>query len=148
LELEFREGEEVILENAGFSQNVVLTNMRIIFAEKKGWLKVYFRVKEEISLEQIEEAYTHTIGDVVQTSVAMLKMKDGQERRLGVGIGFETDLGSFLAVDGASDNAIKTKALSDRWVNAINQQLRKKVEDRTQKLEERIRELEEKLKEK
>jgi hypothetical protein len=44
--------------------------------------------------------------------------------------------------------AVRTKTLCDKWVNAINQQLRQKVESRTEMLEKRIRELEEKLKEK
>lgn len=57
-------------------------------------------------------------------------------------------LGILAAPDMATDTAIRTKTLCDKWVNAINQQLRLKVENQTEKLEKRIRELEEKLKEK
>ena len=54
----------------------------------------------------------------------------------------------LTAPDMATDMAIRTKTLCDKWVNAINQQLRLKVEDQTETLEKRIRELEKKLKEK
>jgi type II secretory pathway predicted ATPase ExeA len=54
----------------------------------------------------------------------------------------------LAAPDMATEGAVRTKTLCDKWVSAINQQLRLKVESQTEKLEERIRELEEKLKEK
>jgi hypothetical protein len=81
-------------------------------------------------------------------SSAKLKMKDGKTRELNINLGGGDALGTLLAPDMPTDTAIRTKTLCDKWVNAINQQLRLKVESQTEKLEKRIRELEEKLKEK
>ena len=74
--------------------------------------------------------------------------RDGKIRELNVNTGSGDALGMLVAADMGTDMAVRTKTLCDKWVNAINQQLRLKGESQTEMLEERIRELEEKLKEK
>jgi hypothetical protein len=150
LEFKLLEGETIVLDDGyvGYRQKLTLTNKRLIYIKKEGFFSGFERVMEEIPLEQIEEAYTQTSGLLTQSSLAILRMKDGQTRELDVHFGGGDALGMLFAPDMPTENAIRTKTLCDKWVNAINQQLRAKVEDRTQKLEDRIRELEEKLKEK
>jgi hypothetical protein len=150
MEMKLLEGEEVVLDNGyvGHRQKLTLTNKRLVYSKKEGFFKTTWNVTEEIPLEQIEEAYTHTKGTLTQASSAMLRMKDGKIRELSVNFGGGDALGMLTAPDMATDMAIRTKTLCDKWVNAINQQLRLKVEDQTETLEKRIRELEKKLKEK
>jgi hypothetical protein len=150
MEMKLLEGEEVVLDDGyvGYRQKLTLTNKRLVYSKKEGWFNTTWNMTGQILLEQIEEAYTHTKGGLTQLSRAMLKMKDGNIRELNVNFGGGDALGILAAPDMATDTAIRTKTLCDRWVNAINQQLRLKVESQTEKLEERIRELEGKLKEK
>jgi hypothetical protein len=150
MEIRLLEGEEVVLDNGyvGYRHKLTLTNKRLLYTKGEGLFKVSWNVTEEIPLERIEEAYTHTKGSLTQLSVAMLKMKVGETRELRVSCGGGDALGSLLAPDMPTDVAIRTKTLCDKWVNAINQQLRLKGESQTETLEKRIRELEEKLKEK
>jgi len=154
MEMELLEGEEVVLDNGyvGYRQKLTLTNKRLVYSRKEGFFTTTWNVTEEIPLEQIEEAYTHTTGSLTQASSAMMRMKDGETRKLNVNFGGGDALGMLTAPDMATDMAIRTKTLCDKWVNAINQQLsaglRLKAESQTEKLEQRIKELEEKLKEK
>jgi hypothetical protein len=141
------EGEKVVLDDGyvGYRQKLTLTNKRLVYSKKEGFFTTTWNMTEEIPLEQIEEAYTHTTGSLTQVSSAMLRMKNGETRELKVGPGGGDALGTLLAPDMTTDAAIRTKTLCDKWVNAINQQLRLKFESQTEKLEKRIRELEEKL---
>jgi len=95
--------EKVVLDDG----KLVLTNKRLI------------RV-DEIALEDIEKAYTHTEGGLAQSRSAKLKMKDGRVRELNLSIGGGDALGMRVSADIAT---IMTRAL---WVNAVNQQLRLK----------------------
>jgi len=149
MEINLLEGEKVVLDDGyvGYKQKLTLTNKPLVYVRGEGIFRTTWKLDEEIPLEQIEEAYTHTRGSLTQMSVAMLKMKDGKTRELKIS-GGSGDLGSLFAADMATDMAVRTKTLCDKWVNAINQQLRLKVGSQTETLEKRIRELEEKLKEK
>jgi hypothetical protein len=144
------EGEKVVLDDGyvGYRRKLALTNKRLVYSKKEGMFKTSWNVTEEIPLEQIEEAYTHTEGGLSQSSSALLRMKDGQIRALNINLGSGDALGMLAAADMGTDMAIRTKTLCDRWVNAINQQLNKKAENRTELLKKRIRELEDKLREK
>jgi hypothetical protein len=64
MEMELSEGEEVVLDDGyvGYRQKLTLTNKRLVYRKKEGMFKTTWNVTEEIPLEQIEEAYTHTSG--------------------------------------------------------------------------------------
>jgi hypothetical protein len=146
----FDADEKIVLDDGyvGYKQKLTLTNKRLIYSKKAGWFKADWVRVDEILLDDIEEAYTHTSGGLAQSSSAMLKMKNGTVRELNVHTGSVDALGMLVAADTATDMAVRTKTLCDKWVSAVNQQLRLKTENRTETLEKRIRELEEKLKEK
>jgi len=148
MEIKLLEGEKVVLDDGyvGYKRKLTLTNKRLVYVRGEGLFSTTWKLDEEIPLEKIEEAYTQTIGGLTQMSKAILKMKGGETRELKVS-GGSGDLGSLFATDMATDMAVRTKTLSDKWVNAINQQLRLKTESTTEILEKRIKELEEKLKE-
>jgi len=143
-------GENMVLDDGyvGYRQKLALTNERLIYSKKEGWFNAAWVKVSEILLEDIEEAYVDTTGGLSQMSSVKLRMKDGSVRDLNVSFGGGDAVGNFLSFDMATDLAVRTKTVSDKWVNAINQQLRLKGESQTEMLEERIRELEEKLKEK
>ena len=101
----------------------------------------------EIPLEQIKEAYIDITGELSQLSSAMLRMKDGNIRKLNVNFGDGDAQGMHVATDIVTDAAVRTKTLSDRWVNAINRQLRQKTESLSEMYEEITMKLEETLKE-
>ena len=96
----------------------------------------------------VKNAYTHTSGGFSQKSDAMLRMKDGKIREFNVEPATGDALGMLGAADMGTELATRTKTVCNKWVNAINQQLRIKSESQTEKLDERIRKLEKKLKEK
>ena len=145
MELELIDGENIILEEVSFSQKLILTNTRLMILEKKGFFINSFNMKKEIPLEQIEEAYVES-GGAFGWSSAMVKMKNGESLNLGLKLpdsqAFVADFGG----EGLAGMHQRLKAINDSWANAINSQLRAKIENRTQKLEDSIRELEEKLK--
>jgi hypothetical protein len=147
MELELLEGENVILEEVSFSQKVILTNMRVMILEKKGFFGDSFNMKNKIPLELIEEAYVKS-GGAFRWSFAMLKMKNGESVNLGLKLPNSESFAADFGGEGIVGMHQRLKAINDSWVNAINSQLGAKFENRTQKLEDRIRELEEKLKEK
>ena len=144
------EGEKVVLDDGyvGYRQKLTLTNKRLAYKKKEGVFKTKWNMTQEIPVDQIEEAYTHTTGGFSQKSYAKLRMKDGKITELNVEPGTGDALGLLGAVDMGTELAIRTKTVCDKWVNAINQQLRIKGESQTEMLEQRIRELEKKLKEK
>ena len=150
MELKLLEGEKVVLDDGyvGYRQKLTLTNKRLVYKKKEGVFKTKWIMIKDIPLDQIEEAYTHTTGGFSQSSSAMLKMKDEKILELKVEMGSGDALGMLTSSDMGTDMAVRTKTLCDKWVNAINQQLRIKGERQTEMLEERIRTLEKKLKEK
>jgi hypothetical protein len=127
MELELLEGENIILEEGSFSQKVILTNMRLMILEKKGFFRDSFNMEKEIPLEQIEEAYVES-GGAFGWSSTMVKMKKGESFNLGLKLpdsqAFAADFcGEILA--GMNQ---RLKAVNDSWVNAINSQLGAKIE--------------------
>jgi hypothetical protein len=140
-------GEQIILEEEnGFRSKIVLTNMRLLYLDKQGFIKSTWRFCSEIPLLNIEKAYVTTGGFLTQINSACVKMKNGEEVDLEIQVGDGDVLGSFLAEDTGTDIALREKTKCDRWVNAINQQLNLNVKGKTELLEERVRELEAKLK--
>ena len=150
MEIKLGEEEKIVLDNGyvGYRQKLTLTNKRLVYKKKEGVFKTKWNMTKEIPLEQIEEAYTHTTGGFSQKSYAKLRMKNGKITELNVEPGTGDALGMLGAADMGTELAIRTKTVCDKWVNAINQQLRIKGESQTEMLEQRIRELEKKLKEK
>ncbi len=149
MEMNLREGEEVVLDDgySGFRRKLTLTNQRLIFWRKQGVFRTVWAQEEEIPLTEIEEAYVEP-GGAFGWSSAMLKMKNGESIELGLKLPDSQSFAADFGGEGLAGMHQRLQAINDRWVDAINTQLRAKVEDRTQKLEDRIRELEEKLKEK
>ncbi len=79
----------------------------------------------------------------------VLQLTDGTTERLVISPENSVSVPTFLSgnLDAQeSERRASSKATTDRWVNAINQQLRLKTENQTKKFEERIKEIEEMLK--
>jgi hypothetical protein len=136
--------EEIILENGawGARSKTALTSTHINFYKKEGWLSSNWVISGQIPLVLISEAYVDTSGTLVQSSKVKLKMKNGEIYDLALTLSDGDNMGLMFAENDATQWAVRTKTLSDRWVNAINQQLGKNAKIEIDMLKERIRQLE------
>ena len=101
-----------------------------------------------INLREIREAYAEQ--EKLQSPL-VLQLTDGTTERLVISP--ENSVSALTFLSGSldaqeSEMRAGLKATIDRWVNAINQQLRLKNENQTKIFEERIKEIEEMLKRK
>jgi hypothetical protein len=90
---------------------MILTKKRIMFLEKMGFWGKYDSIYREIPLNDILECYTSLDPLAVAYASLRLRLKNGEERQIFFG-------GLFV-------NALERKNRIDRWVNAINNLLRK-----------------------
>jgi hypothetical protein len=127
MELELLEGENIILEEVSFSQKVILTNIRLMILEKKGFFSDSFNMKKEIPLEQIEEACVEPSDDFGWSST-VLKMKNGESFSLGLKLPNSESFAADFGGEGPAGMHQRFKAINDSWVNAINSQLGAKIE--------------------
>jgi len=127
MELGLLEGENVILEEVRFSQKLILTNMRLMILEKKGFFINSFNMEKEIPLEQIEEAYVEPSGAFGWSSV-IVKMKKGESFNLGLKLPDSQAFAADFGGEGLAGMHQRLKAINDSWANAINSQLGAKVE--------------------
>jgi hypothetical protein len=101
-----------------------------------------------INLREIREAYAE---QEKSQSPLVLQLTDGTTERLVISPENSVSVPTFLSgsLDAQeSEMRAGSKTTTDRWVNAINQQLKLKTENQTKKFEERIKEIEEMLKKK
>ena len=127
MELELLEGENIILEEVSFSQKLILTNVRLMVFERKGFFVNSFNMEKEIPLEQIEEAYVEP-GGAFGWSSAIVKMKKGESFNLGLKLSDSQAFAADFDREGLAGMHQRLKAINDSWTNAINSQLGAKVE--------------------
>jgi len=131
------ERELLVGKLAGLFNNpsVILTSERLIFGDRS------------IDLSEIIEVYP---AQKRLQSELVVRLANGTTERLDISPEKSVSVLTFLSgsLDAQeSEMRAGSKATVDRWVNAINQQLRQKTENQTETFEERIKELEKKLKE-
>jgi len=115
---------------------VVLTTARLIVGDRI------------INLNEVKEAYAEQ--ERLQSPL-ILQLVDGTTERLVIFPEKSVSVLTFLSGNSdaqESEMRASSKATTDRWVNAINQQLRLKTAKKNDKFEERIKELEEMMKDK
>ncbi len=127
MESELLKGENIILEEVSFSQKVILTNMRLMILEKKGFFVNSFNMEKEIPLEEIDEAYVE-IGGAFGWSSAIVKIKTGESFNLGLKLPDSQAFAADFGGEGLAGMHQRLKAINDSWANAINSQLGAKVE--------------------
>jgi rRNA maturation endonuclease Nob1 len=126
MEFELSKEENIVLEDSHFgsSRKITLTNKRLVFQRKKGMFTAYWFAEKEYLLDVIEEAYTDR-GSVTGATRLFMKLKNGDIVNLPIALGGAESFGSLGAGDWVTDTAVKQNAVNNRWVNAINNQLRK-----------------------
>lgn len=126
MEFNLNEEETIVLEDSHFgaSRKITLTNKRLVIQKKKGVFNAYWLVEHEFPFDTIEEAYTDT-GGISGMSTLWVKFKDDKIIQLPIGLGGAESLGAFGAEDMVTDMAVKQNLVNNKWVNAINNQLRK-----------------------
>lgn len=127
MEFKLLTGEQIVLEDSHFgsSRKVTLTNRRLLIQKKKGLFNSYWMIDEEIPLEKIDEAYIDS-DSLTAIGTLQLKLTTGESYQLPISLSGGQMLGTFGAGDMVTDYALQQKTTNDRWVNAINNQLRKR----------------------
>ena len=106
--------------------------MRLIVYKGKGVFNVKWIVEQEIPLNQIEEA-TEEMDTFTSYSHLIVKMKNKEKLTFTFGL---TDSQVLSASIGDTSNVItiKVKAITDKYMAAINHQINKKVGENPLKL--------------
>ena len=132
--MKLSEGERVVLDDGsvGFRRKLTLTNKRLIFQKKKGFISTSWVQDDEIPLDKIEEAYVEIVSKFSGKSAAMLRMKNGESIELGLKLTDSEVFGADFGGEGLAGMNLRLKMKNDRWVNEINNQLNK---NRIEKLE-------------
>ena len=124
--MELGTDEKIVLDDGplGFRTKLTLTNKRLIVQKGSGLRNMTWRQIEEIPLESIEVAYTNS-DSFSAMAILTLEMKNGEDWTLRLKLDDIGLLGSFMVADSITGMAMRAKILTDRWVNAINNQLNK-----------------------
>lgn len=125
--MKLSEGERILLDDGsvGFRRKITLTNKRLIFQKKKGFISTSWVQDDEIPLDKIEEAYVEIVSKFSGKSAAMLRMKNGESIELGLKLTDSEVFGADFGGEGLAGMNLRLKMTNDRWVNAINNQLAK-----------------------
>jgi hypothetical protein len=123
-----KKDEHVVLDGGvlGFRKNLMLTNKRLVFQKGKGWFKLTWKDEEEILLNEIVEVYAH-VDSFSSMSVMKLKLRNGKTRDIQFKLKDSEMAGASLG-DPNLSIPMKVKSITDRWVNAINRQLKMREE--------------------
>ena len=121
--------EERILEgNCSFGNmkkgKAILTSKRLVIFQKKGWIKESWKKLVEIPLEEIVECYSES--RTFTGWFMKFRVKGGDW-----GMVTFPSTGANLLVGGVYGHEKSQKAVTDRWINAINlakEQLNKETE--------------------
>lgn len=118
--MELGKDERIILDDGtlGFRKRLTLTNKRLIILKGKGFFKVTWKKEEEISIEEIEEAYAH-VDSFTSMSVMKLRLKNGRTKDIRFKLSDSQMVGGMLG-DPNTALPMKVKSITDRWVNVIN----------------------------
>ena len=132
--MELEEDEDVILDEGifGFRKKLLLTNKRIIVQKAKGLFSVTWKTENEIPLSEIEEA-TEWMDPLSSQSSMILKLKNKEKIYFNFKL-TDSEIAVSMLGETGSTLSIKSKAITDKYVTAINHQLNKKAEENPLKI--------------
>jgi hypothetical protein len=132
--MELEEDEDVILDDGifGFRKKLVLTNKRIIVQKAKGLFSISWKTENEIPLSEIEEA-TEWMDPLSSLSSMILKFKNKEKIYFNFKL-TDSEIAVSMLGETGSTLSIKSKAITDKYVTAINHQLNKKAEENPLKI--------------
>ncbi len=133
--MELEEKENIILDEGplGYRKKLILTNKRLLVHKGKGFFKVTWKIEQEIPLTKIEEATEH-MDTFTSMSSLILKLKNKEKMNFRFKLTDSQMVGSMFGGDAGSMMTIKVKAVTDKYVTAINHQINKKTEENPLKL--------------
>ena len=123
--MELEKDENVILDDGFWGKNkkLVLTNKRLLVQKRKGTVISTWEIEHEILLEEIEEAY----GMIdVFTSLSSLILKLKTKDQLFFNFKLIDSKMPGLGGDPGTNNAMKTKEITNKYLTGINNQIHKK----------------------
>lgn len=120
-DIALNDGEKIILSDARISSEskLTLTNQRLICFQLKGWLHSRYCVKESLPINKIEEAYVK-VESFTGMCTMKLRLQDHSERECSFAFS-----GRDVLFPSGQNQTIQ-RAITDRWVNAINRAIQKK----------------------
>lgn len=118
------EDETVILDEGliGFRKKLVLTNKRLFEYKGKGVFTVKWVIEKQIPLSEIEEA-TQEMETFTSMVTLVLKMKD--ETKISYQLKLSDSQLLSAQLGGGDMIIVKVKAITDKYVTAINHQITK-----------------------
>lgn len=124
--MKLEKGENLILDDGFWGSNkmLVLTNTRLVVQKRKGTIKSKWEIENEILLEEIEEAYG-MIDVFTSLSSLVLKLKNNDQLLFNFRLVDSQMPG--LGEDSKNFISTKTKEITDKYLKAINQQIRNKI---------------------
>jgi len=127
--VELEEGETVILDEGpiGFRKKLVLTNKRLFVYKGKGVFSVKWMIEDGIPLNEVEEA-TEEMDTFTSYSHLIVKMKNKEKLTFTFGLTDSQMLSASIG-DTSNEITIKVKAITDKYMAAINHQINKKAEE-------------------
>lgn len=123
--MDLESDEYIVLDDGtlGFRAILTLTNKRLIIQQGKGLFKVTWGKEKEILLKEIEEAYAH-LESFTSMSVMKLRLRNGRTEDIRFKLRDSEMIGASLG-DPSVGIPMKVKSITDRWVNAINNQIKR-----------------------
>ena len=126
--MELEEDENVILDDGfwGSKKKLVLTNKRLLVQNGNGIFRLRWKTENEIPLNEIEEAYG-MMDTFTSLSSLILKLKNNEKLHFI----FRLIDSQMLSLVGDAGTLIpmKTRAITDKYVTAINHQIQNKFQE-------------------
>ena len=126
--MELEEDENVILDDGfwGSKKKLVLTNKRLLVQNGNGIFRLRWKTENEIPLNEIEEAYG-MMDTFTSLSSLILKLKNNEKLHFI----FRLIGSQMLSLVGDAGTLIpmKTRAITDKYVTAINHQIQNKFQE-------------------
>ena len=120
--MDLEQDEHIVLDDGtlGYKKKITLTNKRLIIQKGGGLFKGTCKKEKEIPLVDIEEAYVH-VESSTSMSIMKLRLKSGNTEDIQFKLRDSEMAGASLG-DPNVTMPMKVKSITDRWVNAINNQ--------------------------
>ena len=126
--MELEEDENVILDDGfwGSKKKLVLTNKRLLVQNGNGIFRLRWKTENEIPLNEIEEAYG-MMDTFTSLSSLILKLKNNEKMHFIFRL-IDSQMLS-LVEDAGTLIPMKTRAITDKYVTAINHQIQNKFQE-------------------
>ena len=128
--MELEKDETVLIDECfwGSKKKLVLTNRRLLVQKRKGIVRKRWKTENEISLDEIEEAYR--MMDLFTSLSSLILSLRNREKMHFVFRLTDSQMPSLIG-DVGTLIPMETRAITNKYVTAINRQIQKEVTEKT-----------------